>query len=123
MAVLWAMTRVSEVEVDRGASEGNNAVEVVVGAANRLRRARVSRDTDGGDGAAIHANEASDILDDNSQGVEERGNRGVGGGLDAIAAVKSAGIALIGGTTATVAASGGGSSKGSESKSRESREL
>jgi len=56
-----------QVEVDGSAADGNEALECIVLAANRLSRARVASDTNDGDGAAGDANKDIEVLDDDTQ--------------------------------------------------------
>ena len=59
----------------RRALESNDAYHSVVLAANGVGTARVSANTDDGDGGASQADERSHILEDNAQQSEDSGGR------------------------------------------------
>ena len=59
----------------RRALESNDAYHSVVLAANGVGTARVSANTDDGDGGASQADEGSHILEDNAQQSEDSGGR------------------------------------------------
>ena len=58
----------------RRALESNDAYHSVVLAANGVGTARVSANTDDGDGGASQADEGSHILEDNAQQSEDSGS-------------------------------------------------
>ncbi len=78
----------------------------------------VSRGTDHADGVAGHADLTGKALDDDAQEAEEGGDAGGVRRLDALAALESAGVALVGRRIAE----GDGHGEGGESEGGESRE-
>ena len=79
---------------------------------------RVARNANNGNRAAIHPNLSSDILDDDAQKTEERRHDGLFRIRRAVAALRSTGVALVGG----VAAGGDSHGECSESEGGEGRE-
>jgi len=83
-----------KVEVDGGAADGNDAVEAVVLAANRLRSAGGAADTDDGEGRAGEADVGGDALEDNAEQAQQDRSDGVAGGRRAFAALLVTDVAL-----------------------------
>ena len=73
---------------------------------------RVTRDGNGADGAANHADLSSNVLGDDTQKTQEICDGGLFRRLNAVAALKGAGVALIGRRAA--GRNEGGESKGGE---------
>jgi len=94
-------------EVDGGATDGDDTAEVVVLAANGfLVASSTTSDTNDGDGGAGDTNEDVNALDNDAQKTEEEGSNRVTGAGDAVAALDVAGVALAD------SGSGGGSGDG-----------
>ena len=101
------------VDVDGGASNGNDAVEAVVLAADSLGRARVAWEGNNADWAAGYADVDVQVLEDDPQQAEERGHGRVVSLLDVVAALNGA----------SRARSSSGCSNDSGGKSQNSEEL
>lgn len=105
-----------EVDVDGGATNGDKAIERVIGAANGLRRARVAGQPNDRDGAAGKPDKSSNGLNDDAEQPEEGGHgRGVGR-LEAVAALDGAGVALARRDGGRLSGDGDGSAGESEER-------
>ena len=103
------------VDVDGGASNGNDAVEVVVLTADSLAGARVSWDTNNADGAAGQANRDVHILNDGAHRCKDDSGGRILRGADAVAALD--------GTSRARRSSGCSNGSGGKNQSGEELEL
>jgi len=86
-----------EIDVDGAASNSDDAIEAVVGAADRLGRARVATNANSADRRAGGTNENSEVLDNNTEKAKQKADSTIVSVSESLAALHGAGVALVAG--------------------------